>query len=115
MLGHTMPRRLLGILQVGLRVAGRRERNWAARDRGNSALPPSTTLRRKFSTSCTLSHTTREALCTPDPRVFKCFVDIMDYLIPKEDIPRTLFLHNLPVFAIEEDLRQLFEESGFPV
>jgi RNA recognition motif-containing protein len=32
-----------------------------------------------------------------------------------EDWPRTLVLRKIPPFAIEEDIRELFEESGFPM
>jgi len=33
--------------------------------------------------------------------------------IRREDYARTLLLRNLPVFAIEADVREFFEESNF--
>jgi hypothetical protein len=115
MLARTMPRRLPGLLQAALRVAGCCERNRASLDRGNSALPLTTTLERKFSTSCTLSHTTTGALHTPSPRRYKTVKEVFAHLTPTEDWPRTLVLMKIPPFAIEEDVRELFEESGFPM
>jgi hypothetical protein len=39
---------------------------------------------------------------------------MFDYLDREEDWPGSGILHKIPRFAQEEDIRQLFEESGFP-
>jgi len=38
---------------------------------------------------------------------------MLHYYIPREDLERAIGIENVPKFAIEQDILQLLEESGF--
>lgn len=46
---------------------------------------------------------------------YKTINGFVNHHVPKEDSDRTVFLRNLPTFAIEDDIREWFEESNLAV
>jgi hypothetical protein len=44
---------------------------------------------------------------------FRNLTEFYRYMLPEEDASRSLFVSRVPPFAISDDVRLLFEESGF--
>jgi hypothetical protein len=44
---------------------------------------------------------------------FRNLAELYRYMLPEEDASRSLFVSRVPSFAISDDVRLLFEESGF--
>jgi hypothetical protein len=40
--------------------------------------------------------------------------EIRARLLSSDDIPKTIFAEDVPLFALDEDVRILFEEANFP-
>jgi hypothetical protein len=67
-----------------------------------------------YNTSRTHSDTPLKGLAAEPPKRYKTIAEMVNHLCPASDRPRTVKA-NVPRLAIEEDVRQLFEESNFSV
>jgi len=79
--------------------------------------PPSTPVTKlayPFSTSLP-SNRPAKPQSTSRPKPFRIISYLLFLLCPPEQWSKTLVLKELPSFAIEEDVRQFFEESNFSV
>jgi hypothetical protein len=95
-----------GILRAVSRIATRNKRAYL------SATRP--VQRRAISTAPILRCLSNE-LPTPEERRYRNTEELLDHLVPEEYRPQTVLVTNTPLFAIEEDIRELFEEGGIPV
>jgi hypothetical protein len=95
-----------GILRAVSRVATRNKRAYL------SATRP---VQRRAASTTPILQSLSDELPTPEERRYKNTDDLLVHLVPKEYLPQTVVLKNTPEFTIEEDIRELFEESGIPV
>jgi hypothetical protein len=69
--------------------------------------------RRAISTTPILQSLSNE-LPIPGETKYRNTEELLNHLVPEEYRPQTVLVKNAPIFTIEEDIRELFEESGIP-
>jgi hypothetical protein len=115
MLNGTVQGRLSNALHIVLRAAACVGHTRPLSAACKFAMRPRSILHHPFSTSCILPESYSDDSGASKPGTYKNIRDMYDQLNPPEDWPRTLILKDVPNFTLEEDVRQLFAESGFPV